>query len=87
MTATPLSIFPNIQPTLNLTIFAVPKPFRGQIGIIQRNAIQSWTKLKLRPEIILLGNDEGTQEIAREFGLCPFSLLFHPFLITINRFF
>lgn len=69
MTATPLSIFPNIQPTLNLTIFAVPKPFRGQIGIIQRNAIQSWTKLQPQPEIILLGTDQGTQETAREFGL------------------
>jgi Glycosyl transferase family 2 len=69
MTATPLSIIPNLQPILNLTIFAVPKPFRGQIGIIQRNAIQSWLHLQPQPEIILLGNDEGTRETAREFGL------------------
>jgi hypothetical protein len=69
MIATPLSISPNIQPSLNLTIFAVPKPFRGHISIIQRNAIQSWLKLQPRPEIILLGNDAGTGETAREFGL------------------
>lgn len=71
MTTTPLSIFPHIQPSLNLTIFAVPKPFRGHIGIIQRNAIQSWLHLQPQPEIILLGNDEGTGETAREFGLQP----------------
>ena len=52
-----------------LTIFSIPKAFKGHIGIIQRNAIGSWTKLKPRPEILLLGNDEGTAEAAREFGL------------------
>ena len=26
-----------------LTIFTTPKPFRGHIGIIQRNALKSWT--------------------------------------------
>ncbi len=69
MTATVFRVDQNIQPTLNLTIFAVPKPFRGQIGMIQRNAIHSWTKLQPQPEIILLGKDEGTQETAKEFGL------------------
>ncbi len=28
-----------------ITIFAIPKPFKGHIDVIQRNAIQSWTKL------------------------------------------
>jgi hypothetical protein len=51
-----------------LTIFSIPKAFKGHIGIIQRNAIESWTKLQPRPEIILLGKDEGTAEVAREFG-------------------
>ncbi|VXD18725.1 putative glycosyl transferase [Planktothrix serta PCC 8927] len=69
MTATPLSISPQIQPSLTITIFAVPKPFRGQIGLIQRNAIQSWLHLQPQPEIILLGNDQGTEATAREFGL------------------
>ena len=52
-----------------LTIFSIPKAFKGHIGIIQRNAIESWTKLEPRPEILLLGNDDGTAEVARAFGL------------------
>ncbi len=52
-----------------LTIFAMPKAFRGQIEMIQRNAIQSWTMLRIRPEVILFGEDEGTAEVARELGL------------------
>ena len=56
-----------------LTIFAVPKAFRGHIEIIQRNAIRSWTRIQPRPEILLLGDDPGTEQVAREFGLrhCP----------------
>jgi hypothetical protein len=34
-----------------LTIFAVPKPFEGHIGMIQRNAIRSWKGL--RPDRLL----------------------------------
>src|SRR5260370_18580788 len=52
-----------------LTIFTIPKAFRGHTGVIQRNAIESWTHLKPRPEIILLGNDDGTAEVAGELGL------------------
>ena len=52
-----------------LTLFSIPKAFKGHTGVIQRNAIESWTKLEPRPEIILLGNDEGTAELARELGL------------------
>jgi hypothetical protein len=51
-----------------ITLFAMPKAFRGHINIIQRNAIQSWTRLPIKAEIFLLGNDEGTAEAAREFG-------------------
>jgi hypothetical protein len=52
-----------------LTIFSIPKAFKSHIGVIQRNAIKSWTLLQPRPEIILLGKDEGTAEIASELGL------------------
>src|SRR6266436_4750093 len=48
-----------------ITIFAMPKAFRGHIDVIQRNAIMSWTRLSIKPEIILLGTDEGTAEVAR----------------------
>jgi hypothetical protein len=52
-----------------LTLFTVPKPFRGHIGTIQRNAIRSWTQLRPECEILLCGDDEGTAEVAAEFGV------------------
>src|ERR1700745_2531909 len=52
-----------------LTLFSIPKAFKGHIGIIQWNAITSWTKLKPRPEIILFGRDDGMSETARQLGL------------------
>ena len=52
-----------------LTIFSIPKAFKGHIGIIQRNAIHSWTLLQPRPQIILFGNDEGTAGVAGELGV------------------
>lgn len=45
----------------------MPKPFDGHIGIIQRNAVTSWTLMSPRPEIILFGDEAGTAEIAKEF--------------------
>jgi hypothetical protein len=54
---------------LMLTLFTIPKPFKGHIAIIQRNAIQSWLQLRPACEIILLGDDPGTAQIANEFGL------------------
>ena len=41
-----------------LTLFTIPKVFRGHIGVIQRNAIKSWTLLRPACEVVLLG-DEG----------------------------
>ena len=55
-----------------LTLFAIPKHFRGPFATIQRNAILSWTRLAPRPEIFLFGDEEGTAEIARELGLRHF---------------
>jgi hypothetical protein len=52
-----------------MTLFSVPKPFGGHIAIIQRNAIESWTRLKFDCEIVLCGNETGTAEIAKEFRL------------------
>lgn len=52
-----------------LTIFSSLKPFKGHINIIQRNAIKSWTLLRPRPEIILIGDEEGTARVCQEFGL------------------
>lgn len=52
-----------------LTIFAAPKPFRGHIGTIQRNAIASWTQLRPACQVLLFGDEEGTEETAEAFGI------------------
>ena len=52
-----------------ITIFAMPKPFHGHIATIQRNAIQSWIRLHPDVEVILFGEEQGTAEACREFGL------------------
>jgi len=51
-----------------LTIFSIPKAFKGHIGLIQRNALRSWKMLHPSIQIILFGNDEGVAEAAFEFG-------------------
>lgn len=52
-----------------ITIVATPRPFLGHHAIIQRNAIRSWLALRPKCEIILIGNDEGTADLASEFGI------------------
>src|SRR5574341_368812 len=52
-----------------ITIFSIPKPFRGHIGTIQRNAIGSWIHLHPGCEVILFGDEEGTSQVAEEFGI------------------
>src|SRR5438309_571336 len=51
-----------------LTLFTIPKPFRGHVGVIQRNAIRSWAMLRPACQIILFGDEEGTPEVAKECG-------------------
>src|SRR5438045_1218659 len=50
------------------TIFTTAKPFKDHVGIIQRNALRSWSLLQPKCEIILLGDDEGAAEAAADFG-------------------
>ena len=52
-----------------ITLFSVPKPFRGHIDLIQTNAIQSWLQLSPPCEIILFGDELGIAETAARFGL------------------
>ncbi|HEY4950912.1 MAG TPA: hypothetical protein VIH88_11305 [Candidatus Acidoferrales bacterium] len=52
-----------------LTIFSTPKPFHGHIGVIQRNALKSWTLLHPDLEVILFGDDDGAADVCRELGL------------------
>jgi len=47
-----------------LTIFCTAKPFKGPIGVIQLNALNSWACLQPRPEVLLFGDDEGSELIS-----------------------
>jgi hypothetical protein len=52
-----------------LTLFSTPKPFTDpHIALIQRNAIRSWTLLP-DVEVILLGEEAGVAETAREMSV------------------
>ena len=52
-----------------ITIFTIPKPFIGHINVIQRNAIRSWTYLHPKCEIVLCGNDSGTEDVSKEYNI------------------
>ena len=52
-----------------ITLFTSCKPFVGEDKIAQRNAIKSWSLLRPKPEIIIVGDDPGVKEVAEEFGL------------------
>lgn len=52
-----------------LTFFTTGKPFLDHAGIIQRNALKSWTQVHADVEIILFGDEEGTAEVAEELGI------------------
>lgn len=51
-----------------ITLFTIPKAFTGHIGVIQRNAIRSWTRLP-GCEVILFGEEVGLKEAAAELGV------------------
>ena len=58
----------NAQSGYGFSVFAVPKPFHGHIGIIQHNALQSWKELSITREVILLGDEEGVADAALSIG-------------------
>jgi hypothetical protein len=52
-----------------VTFFSAPKPFTDpHIALIQRNAVCSWTHLP-DVEVILLGEEDGLAQAARELGV------------------
>ena len=59
----------DVEGEFMITIFAVPRSFRGHFGLIQRNAIGSWLQMRPQPQILLMGNEDGTAEACAEFGV------------------
>jgi hypothetical protein len=60
------AVFKSAGEKAMLTFFSIPKPFRGNISRLQRNAIRSWRRLDPKVEILLLGDDPGVAKMARE---------------------
>jgi hypothetical protein len=55
---------------LLITLFTCPKPFTNpHIAVIQRNAIRSWVELGPQVEVVLLGDEEGMADAAREMSV------------------
>jgi hypothetical protein len=52
-----------------VTIFTSPKPFRGHIDVIQRNALESWLALGGEVEVLMIGDEEGMAEVAHDLGV------------------
>jgi len=52
-----------------ITFFTTGKPYRGHDGIIQRNALKSWTLLHPAVEVIVFGDEEGAAQSCADYGL------------------
>lgn len=52
-----------------LTLFTTPKPFVGHVGMIQRNALESWARLGQDVKVIVFGDEAGTGQTADDLGL------------------
>jgi hypothetical protein len=52
-----------------LTFFTTARPFMGHNGVIQRNALKSWTLVHPDAEVILFGDDAGAAGAAKELGI------------------
>jgi hypothetical protein len=52
-----------------LTFFTTAKPFLGHVNVIQRNALRSWQLLHPEVEILLFGDDVGSNDVARDLGI------------------
>jgi hypothetical protein len=51
-----------------LTLFTIPKPFEGDVAVIQRNALASWLRLGA-VQVIICGDEAGSRDVAAEFGI------------------
>ena len=73
---------------MSITIFTTPKAFIGQTKIDQYNAIISWKKFAPTAQIILVGDDYGTDACSKDLDVehiknCSVNELGTPFLDSI----
>ena len=58
-----------------LSFFTIPKPFADHIGMIQRNALGSWSRIEPTPEIFVFGDELGADAAAAAVGAQHFPAL------------
>jgi hypothetical protein len=51
-----------------ITLFTTTKPFTGNVALTQRNTVACWRRLVPECEVLLIGEEEGSAAVAREFG-------------------
>lgn len=51
-----------------ISLFTIPKPFTGHVGLIQRNALRSWARLAPDVQVIVCGDEPGCAAVAEEIG-------------------
>jgi hypothetical protein len=52
-----------------ITLFTTAKPFTGHSGVIQYNTLAGWRALLPESEVLLIGEETGAAEVARELGV------------------
>ena len=55
--------------TAPITIFTLPKPFGGDVDLIQQNAIASWERLAPEVDVLMIGNEPNIEAAAAEMGV------------------
>lgn len=60
---------PPVDRSLQVTLFTSPKAFTGHIDVIQRNAFRSWRELGEAVEVLVIGDEPGTEQAARTLGV------------------
>jgi hypothetical protein len=69
-TPAPQTATTTVAPSNSLiTVFALPKPFGRDTDLIQRNAINSWARLRPEVDVLLIGDEDGIAETAQELGV------------------
>jgi hypothetical protein len=53
---------------MKVTFVCCPKPFNKHFNDIQHNAIQSWKRLSVTRNVVVVGTDEGVEEYAKAHG-------------------
>lgn len=52
-----------------LILVAIPKEFKGHVGIIQENALRSWLQLMPQSSILLFGRDPSLSQMEKKYGV------------------